>query len=408
MVRTLLVLERAGTKQVFLLAEREHRDAIAAELARHGRLHMPCTIVEDRGESLAKVAENLAGCPADTHVMIWPGALSLGRRAPDFGVPPMEEMRMGCDSASGQDHGLVLASAALLGAYPDHSVSTLATQLARAGKLGRVPLPGQAVTVLDPASARQAERVLLSSLRKNADGVVARFDRYLSLAISRHLLALPIRPNHVTLFAALVGIACGCVVAQGGYAWMLVGALVFQGNSILDGVDGEIARAKLLESPTGEWLDTLADDLSNLAFMLGASVGSYRTWGSPLYLALGAVAGTGFLITSTIMYHFLITRAHSGDLNDFVMPWLEGAGQEPDGPTRAQSPVSRLLARVQWLFRRDTYVFLCTLFALVGQLRMMVWLFALGTTATWVSITAYRVVGRTSHSLSARQGSRGA
>jgi hypothetical protein len=182
------------------------------------------------------------------------------------------------------------------------------------------------------------------------------------------------------------------LVAHGGYAWMLLGALAFQLNSILDGVDGEIARAKLLESRTGQWLDTLADDLSNFSFMVGVSVGSYRTWGSSAYLALGAVAGAGFLISSTIMYHFLLTRAHSGDLNDFVMPWKEGRAGDPDRPEQATPLVSRFLARVQGLFRRDAYVFLCTVAGVVGQLRFMTWLFALGTTTAWMSILLYRAL----------------
>jgi hypothetical protein len=54
--------------------------------------------------------------------------------------------------------------------------------------------------------------------------------------------------------------------------------------------------------------------------------------------------------------------------------------------------VSRFLARVKWLVRRDTYVFICTVLGLLGQLRIMVWLFALGSTATWTSIFAYRTL----------------
>jgi phosphatidylglycerophosphate synthase len=232
----------------------------------------------------------------------------------------------------------------------------------------------------------------LRSLRKDADGVVARFDRYISLATSRRLMALPIRPNHVTAFAALVGLLCGLVAAHGGYLWMLFGALGFQANSILDGIDGEIARAKLLESSLGQWLDTLADDFSNLVFMVGVSVGCYRTNGSKLYLVLGAVAAGGFLFATAFMYHYLVTRVHSGDLNDFAMPWEEGAQGKRDLSRPAQGLVSRFLARVKWLVRRDTYVFICTVLGLLGQLRIMVWLFALGSTATWTSIFAYRTL----------------
>jgi phosphatidylglycerophosphate synthase len=261
------------------------------------------------------------------------------------------------------------------------------------GRLSRATLRVTPVVVRDTASVREAEQALLRSLRKDADGVVARFDRNISLAMSRRLMNFPITPNQVTAFAALVGMMCGFIVSWGGYFPMLLGALAFQFNSILDGVDGEIARAKLLESASGQWLDTLADDASNLCFMIGASVGAYRTWGSPIYLALGAVTAVGFVIASAIMYHYLVTRAHSGDLNDFAMPWEEGPqGRKVLTHDEPQGSFSRLIAKIKWVSRRDAYVFFSVVFGLLGQLRVMVWFFAVGTTIAWMTIAAYRVV----------------
>ena len=391
-VRTLLVLERAGLACAYLLVDREHRARVASALAGYPRLRISPEIVESEGDSLAPVVRALAEWPPDAQVLVWPAALSLGRQTPEWGEVPPSRMWVGQNAASGRDSGMVLTTVEVLRKHPDLAVPVLAERLAVEGKLQRVPLPEGAVIVVDRAAARLAERALLRSLRKNTDGVVAKFDRNVSLAISRHLMALPIKPNHVTAVAALVGLSCGFLVAHGGYAWMLLGAIAFQLNSILDGIDGEIARAKLLESRRGQWLDTLSDDLSNLAFILGVSVGSYRTWGEPAYLVLGAVAGVGFFISSAIMYHYLITHTHTGDLNDFVMPWNQGRAHGLDRSGPRPRPVSRLLARAQWVFRRDTYVFLCTLFGVVGQLRFMVWLFTIGTTACWMSILLYRAL----------------
>jgi hypothetical protein len=73
---------------------------------------------------------------------------------------------------------------------------------------------------------------------------------------------------------------------------------------------------------------------------------------------------------------------------------LEGEdGREQTADGEVKSRLARALASLQWIFRRDAYVFLCTLFALAGQLRIMVWLFALGTTATWMSFVLYRWLG---------------
>ena len=173
---------------------------------------------------------------------------------------------------------------------------------------------------------------------------------------------------------------------------MLLGALLFQLNGIMDGIDGEIARAKLLESRTGQWLDTFADDSSNIFFTVGAAVGCYNTYGSEVYLVLGAITGFGFIISSALMYHYLLTVAHTGDLNDFKMPWEEGDAQQSTREAGQPGLISRVLARLKFLVRRDTFTFLTTLFALVGQLRIMIWFYAAGASIVWLSIFFYRVV----------------
>jgi CDP-L-myo-inositol myo-inositolphosphotransferase len=239
--------------------------------------------------------------------------------------------------------------------------------------------------------ARRAERALLRSLRKNADGAIAKYDRYVSLSISRWLMLLPITPNQVTFLAATLGVLCGVAAGHGGYGWMLAGALGFQLNSIFDGIDGEIARAKLLESHVGQWLDTIADDLSNLAFFVGTGIGSYRMYGWLGYLVLGVAAGVGQLMTSAVQYHYLLKVAHSGDLNDVILPWARySVSQRPTGTSDGRGFVSKL----QWVFRRDAFAAFSTMFAALGQLRVLTWAFALGGNIVWVLILGYHALHR--------------
>lgn len=391
--RTLAVFERAGFHEALILAAPEVREPVVQALGRNRDLRLSITWIESSVDALDRVAVALHAPPPDTLIVYLPGRISFGRAVPELvhrartAVPVVS-----CDVGSQRRDGLARFPLGMLRSRPGLSMAEHLRQWEAEGPVETVLQLIPAIEVVDRASARQAERVLLRSLRKSADGVVAKFDRYVSLGISRWLMHLPIRPNHVTVLAALLGIGCAIAEAKGGYSAMLLGALGFQANSIMDGIDGEIARAKLLESRLGQWMDTLADDISNLAFMIGVSIGSYRTWGSQRYLVLGGIAATGFILATALMYHYLITRARSGDLNDFAMPWEEGAHgkrQADDAPTGL---IARILNKVKWAVRRDVYVLLCSLFGLVGQLRCMVWLFALGTTATWGSIFLYRVL----------------
>jgi phosphatidylglycerophosphate synthase len=391
-LRTLLVLQRRGYDRALVLVHAADRSAVETALG-SPRLRTTVQLVEDEGESLAPAAAALQGAES---VLYWPGTLSFGRFA-----PPLVAERPAADGAlqlSGLNVPLVQIGAEALRGHGAQSIASLLELLDAQGKLApREAGSTDGPTALRPflvrtrADARDAERALLWSLRKAADGAVAKFDRHVSLAISRYLMRLPVAPNAVTVVGGLLGVVCGIVASFGGYVPMLLGALGFQLNAILDGIDGEIARAKLFESRLGEWLDTIADDTSNLAFAVGVGIGSYHTWGSPHYLVLAAVAGAGFVVTAAMMYHHLITVVHSGDLNDYKWPWDEVTSAQGQ-PAETLHPAWRVLARLKWLLRRDAFVFMSTLCALAGQLRVMAWLFALGVTGVWIAIVVCRFV----------------
>jgi len=386
LVRNLLLLQRAGVDTAILLCEPEARPLVEPVLAREPRLRLRVIwALDDR---------DLLRSPEDSpsELIYWPGALTFGRRLPALATASLSEPTTALVPVHGDRPapGPVLLAGVELQALPEAGgLSALLERLALTDRVQRFSLEHAPRLVLDRASARQAEAELLRSLRKDVDGAVAKFDRYVSLAVSRYLMRLPVRPNHVTVLAGLLGVACGVVASLGGYWPMLIAALGFQLNSILDGIDGEIARAKLLESRLGQWMDTLADDSSNLSYALGLCVGCYRTYGSSVYLGLGVVTGVGFIITAVLMYRYVITVAHSGDLNDFKMPWEAATGA---APVTAPTGLAALLARLKFTVRRDTFVFLSTCFAVVGQLRVMTWLFAAGVSAVWLSIVGYHVV----------------
>lgn len=386
LVRNLLVLERQGYDRHVLLILPEDRLMVEEALSRHPRLKIAPALVEDSSESLTPAVERAD--PQTPALLYWPGALTFGRLA-----PALVHRSLPAGGAISGGHGpLILFSLEALRRHPGLTAAETLARIEEEGLSEHLDLDLEPLMVRDEADRRQAEEALLFSLRKAVDGAVAKYDRHISLAISRRLMKLPIHPNAVTVGAGLVGICCGLLAAQGGYLYMLLGALLFQLNGIMDGIDGEIARAKLLESRTGQWLDTFADDSSNIFFTVGAAVGCYNTYGSEVYLVLGAITGFGFIISSALMYHYLLTVAHTGDLNDFKMPWEEGDAQQSTREAGQPGLISRVLARLKFLVRRDTFTFLTTLFALVGQLRIMIWFYAAGASIVWLSIFFYRVV----------------
>ncbi|WP_437966160.1 CDP-alcohol phosphatidyltransferase family protein [Sorangium sp. So ce260] len=89
------------------------------------------------------------------------------------------------------------------------------------------------------------------------------FNRYYRYPIARWivraLMKTPVTPNQVSLVQPLFAALAGYLVTFDDPRRLVAGALVFELRSILDCVDGALARAKRMASPAGHAIDALAD-----------------------------------------------------------------------------------------------------------------------------------------------------
>jgi hypothetical protein len=131
---------------------------------------------------------------------------------------------------------------------------------------------------------------------KSQDGFVSRYlNRPISRGVTRLLLRFPTTPNAWTWFIFPIPIIASLILLQGTYWSFLWGLVLFQVFSVLDGCDGELARAKFLESERGRQLDDLFDVLSNILLVVGLGFGLMRAANHPgrfgwIYAAQGLVA----------------------------------------------------------------------------------------------------------------------
>ena len=109
---------------------------------------------------------------------------------------------------------------------------------------------------------------------KAGDGLVSRWlNRPISQRITWLVLTLRgARPIHVTIVNALIAVPMVLVLLFGGHAGLILGAILFHVASVLDGVDGEMARATFRTSREGATLDSLVDMATNLLFVLGLTI----------------------------------------------------------------------------------------------------------------------------------------
>jgi len=291
----------------------------------------------------------------------------------------IQEIGKGLESFDAVDTGLFLATPALFrvlrtldaGESPGPSLSDGVLRLAQEGEAWVVP--GGDLTWQDvdtPADVEEAERKLLGAWPKPTDGPVSRLiNRPISLAISRRLAGTGITPNQISVLTLIMGLLAGLSAAVGGYAWWLASGLLFQVASILDGTDGELAILTFRTSPQGAWVDTVCDNVSYVAFLLGLLVGVHRADLPPFYLWTG-LAGLGAALLSLANINlYLLREGRSGSALSVRYGFEEGEGI-----------VQRVMRGLQYLGKRDLLSFLAFVLALLGQLPLALPLFGVGAT----------------------------
>lgn len=201
--------------------------------------------------------------------------------------------------------------------------------------------------------AKEGERKLMASLGKADDGLISRkLNRPISKAASRWLAKTKVTPNMVTLLNMLLGFAAAASASLGGYLPQLLGATLFQLNSIFDGTDGELARLKFRSSKQGQWFDTFADNIVYVAYILGVTFGARNT-GLPAVYYYTGLAGAFFALTAFLsLSYYLAKNQKSGSLLEFKYGF-EGWHQ-------------RLKQVIYFISKRDTWAMTLLLLALMG------------------------------------------
>ncbi len=105
----------------------------------------------------------------------------------------------------------------------------------------------------------------------------------------RVLSPTSITPNQITIFTGIIGFWATWLFATGSYGPAILIALLV---NVLDGVDGKLARVKLLASRFGDRLDHILDILFEFSWYLGIGWGLSGGGpdGTPMRLGVGLIA----------------------------------------------------------------------------------------------------------------------
>ncbi|QJA06010.1 NTP transferase domain-containing protein [Thermosulfurimonas marina] len=149
-----------------------------------------------------------------------------------------------------------------------------------------------------PEDLRRAGKLLVrASVKGGSDGLISRlFNRRLSTRLTPYLCD-HLYPNQATVLSTLLGFFSALVAAF----HLPLGAFLYQIHSVLDGVDGELARATLRTSRFGGLLDSVLDRYVDFVFL---AVLLWRWSPAGMDLAVGLLALLGTVMVSYVTERF--------------------------------------------------------------------------------------------------------
>lgn len=231
-----------------------------------------------------------------------------------------------------------------------------------------------------PAIPLPSSWQLVHATGKPGDGLVSRWlNRPISQRISWLLLQIPAaRPIHVTILNALLAASLLVVMTLGGHVGLIAGGIMFHLASVLDGVDGEMARATFRTTRRGASLDSAVDMATNFLFLLGFTINLWQRDGAAIG-GMGIWSMAAMLIGNTLIARR--TRAGGAPLGYDL---LKRSG-------RIEGAVDLVYWIVQTLTGRDCFAFLFMALILVGLELVALSIFA-GVAAIWLSYVLITLV----------------
>jgi len=207
-------------------------------------------------------------------------------------------------------------------------------------------------------NCREARSRLFKWLSKDSDGFISKkLNRPVSSIFSKFFADYPLPPLYFSAATAFFALLMTYVLIGGGETGILWGCILFHVTSVVDGIDGEIARAKFQASEKGAKIDTTVDMITNVLFMGTMSYALWSTYGNS-YLILGIYIVVLAMIGVSLMTLLVYFGPGGGDfdiLAGIIKKRFEGKPR-----------LLKIFNFSNYCLKRDFFAFLFAVLGLLG------------------------------------------
>jgi phosphatidylglycerophosphate synthase len=178
--------------------------------------------------------------------------------------------------------------------------------------------------------------------------------------ISRRLMKTSVSPNVVTAMALLIGLlsALANLCVDATHLWLLaVGGTLFHLSSVVDGVDGELARLKFQFSPFGAWFDTISDVIINVSYLFTLGFAVWRVTSEPIWVMMSALS---LVLALASVLSISRTLKQKGETYLPAMAWSFNDKRD------CQTLFQKICRHFAFAARRDFYAFALMVLSFFG------------------------------------------
>ncbi len=164
---------------------------------------------------------------------------------------------------------------------------------------------GYVINVNTKEAQKFTERVLLNDQTKKDDGLISKLiNRRISKYLTQLLLLTPLSPNQISLIAFLISLLSGVSFIFSS----VLGGIFAQLSSLLDGVDGEVARLRFQKSSFGAYLDPILDRYGDSFIIFFIALSLYLKFPNPIIWLVTFFALIGSFMSQITRDRFFVVR----------------------------------------------------------------------------------------------------
>lgn len=171
--------------------------------------------------------------------------------------------------------------------------------------------------------------------------------------------------NEVTIISGIFGIIGSFFLISDNYFHLIIASIFIQLFSILDLVDGNIARRNHTQSKFGMWLDIFFDKLIDFLIIFLSTFGIYKNFNDPNILVWGIIWMGSVLWSQIIMIL---------NTSEKYFEFSRVSGSKFIDPTYTKNSKLGFFLIPLYFYRRhlsyqhNTFLFLISFFAIINQL----------------------------------------